>query len=268
MKRYYLPVSLGLLFAALLPAQPTAAPANGAPSFEVADIKPSDLSVTKTGKGRMLPGGRIEVPGYTVRDLVMFAYGVTDDMISGGPKWVNEDRFNIVAKAPADAPNSALRLMLQTLLAERFGLTTHREDKPMPAYVLTLAKNPPLQPAASAGVSQCHWTELEGGMRRRECQNLTMADFAKELPATGGIGIVLPVSDQTGLKGSYDFQFEVGTIRRKPGGDSPGAAMPDSLDTDGPNIFEALQKIGLHLESKKIPVTTIVIDKAERPAAN
>jgi uncharacterized protein (TIGR03435 family) len=155
--------------------------------------------------------------------------------------------------------------MMQTLLADRFGLATHREDKPMPAYVLTVAKNAtPLREGSGGGASQCHWTELEGDLRRRECQNLSMAEFAKELPATGGIGIVLPVSDQTGLKGSYDFQFDVGTIRRK---DAPDSA-PDPLDTDGPTIFAALQKIGLHLESKKIPVPTIVIDKAERPAEN
>lgn len=101
-------------------------------------------------------------------------------------------------------------------------------------------------------------------MRRRECQNLTMAEFAKELPKTGGIGIQLPVADQTGLKGSYDFQFEVGMSRRPT---DPNAA-PDPFDTEGPNIFAALQKIGLHLENKKIPMPAIVIDRAERPSSN
>ena len=236
------------------------------PAFEVADVKPSDPAVVKAGKGRMLPGGRIEVPGYTLRELILFTYGVTDDMVSGGPKWAGEDRFDIVAKAPAGAPDNALRLMMRTLLADKFALTIHQEDKPMPAYALTLAKNAsPLQPGSGAGTSQCHWTELEGGLRRRECSNITMEDFAKQLPATGGIGISLPVADQTGLKGGYDFQFEVGGIRRKPEGDSPGDALPDPLDTDGPNIFAALQKIGLHLESKRIPMPAIVIDRAERP---
>lgn len=93
-----------------------------------------------------------------------------------------------------------------------------------------------------------------------------MSDFAKELPATGGIGIFLPVSDQTGLKGSYDFQFDVGMIRRS-GADSPGAA-PDPLDTDGPNIFAALSKIGLKLESRKVPMPVIAIDSAAKPTGN
>ena len=100
-------------------------------------------------------------------------------------------------------------------------------------------------------------------MRRRECSNFTMSDFAKELPLTGGIGILLPVSDQTGLKGSYDFQFEVGTIRR-----SDSGGPPDPLDTDGPNIFAALSKIGLKLESRKVSMPVIVIDSAARPAGN
>jgi len=93
-----------------------------------------------------------------------------------------------------------------------------------------------------------------------------MDEFAKELPATGGIGIFLPVSDQTGLKGRYDFQFDVGTIRRKP--DAPEGSLPDPLDADGPNIFVALQKVGLRLDSKKIPVQVIVIDSAQKPSGN
>ena len=254
-------IALTLATAAVIPALLYA---QVPPAFEVADIKPSDPAVLKMGKGRMLPGGRIEVPGYTLRELIMFTYGVTDDMISGGPKWIGEDRFDIVAKAPAGAPDNTLRSMMKTLLADRFRLVTHREDKPMPAYVLTVEKSAePLAQSAGGGASQCHWTELEGGIRRRECHNLSMEEFAKELPATGGIGIFLPVADQTGLKGSYDFQFEVGTTRRS---DSPGP--PDPLDTDGPNIFTALRKLGLKLESRKVPMPAMVIDSAEKPARN
>ena len=267
-------LTFGLLAVGLLALAPVLLPAwqspasRQAPEFEVADVKPSDPSVMKMGKGNMRPGGQISVPGYTLRELVMFTYGVTDDMISGGPKWVGEERFDIVAKAPAGAPDNTLRLMMQTLLADRFRLGIHREEKPMAGYTLTIVKNGmPLRESSGDGSSQCHWTELDGGMRRRQCSNMTMSEFAKGLPATGGIGISLPVSDQTGLTGSYDLQFEVGTIRRTASGDSPGT-LPDPLDTDGPNIFAALQKIGLHLESKKIPVSVIVIDKAERPSAN
>ena len=253
-------IIFGLAFAALLPAWQ-----DRGPSFEVAEIKPSDPSVLKPGKGRLLPGGQIAVPGYTLRELIMFTYGVTDDVISGGPKWVAEERYDIVAKAPVGASDTALRSMMQALLKDRFKLATHQEDKPMSAYVLTAMKSAaPLRESSASGASQCGWTELGGGMRRRECRNLTMAEFAKELPKTGGIGIQLPVADQTGLKGSYDFQFEVGMSRRPTDPD----AAPDPFDTEGPNIFAALQKIGLHLESKKVPMPAIVIDRAERPSSN
>jgi uncharacterized protein (TIGR03435 family) len=253
-------IILGLAFAALLPAWQ-----DRGPSFEVAEIKPSDPSVLKPGKGRMLPGGQVAVPGYTLRELIMFTYGVTDEMISGGPKWVAEERYDIVAKAPAGAPDDALRAMMTALLRDRFKLATHREDKPMSAYVLTAMKSgAPLQESSASGASQCHWTDLGGGMRRRECQNLTMAEFAKDLPHTGCIGIQLPVSDQTGLTGRYDFQFEVGMARRP----ADASAPPDPFDTEGPNIFAALQKIGLHLENRKIPIPAMVIDSAERPSAN
>jgi uncharacterized protein (TIGR03435 family) len=236
-------------------------------SFEVADVKASDPSVMKEGKGRMLPGGRLEIPGFTLRSLILFTYGVTDDMISGGPKWIGEDRFDIVAKAPAGAPDTALRRMMETLLKDHFKLVTHQEDKPMPAYVMSVLRGATLlHESTASGASLCHWTDLEGGRRRRDCTNITMEEFAKELPATGGIGIALPVSDQTELKGRYDFQFEVGSMRRPPNADPN--AQPDPFDTDGPNIFAALQKIGLHLESKKVPMPVIVIDSAEKPWVN
>ncbi len=261
MKRYTILAALAII-PTFLPAQ-----APKTPAFEVADIKPSDPAVIKAGKGRMLPGGRIEVPGYTLRDLIMFSYGVTEDMILGGPKWIGEDRFDIIAKAPAGAPDADLRSMLKTLLSDRFRLTIHLEDKPMDAYALTMAKGAqPPQVSAGSAASQCRWTQLEGTMRRRECQNVTMAEFAKQLPATGGIGIALPVSDQTGLKGNYDLQFEVGGMRRRP--DAPEGSAQDPFDTEGPNIFAALQKIGLHLEGKKIPMPAMVVEGAQRPAAN
>jgi uncharacterized protein (TIGR03435 family) len=243
---------------AVIPALLSAQQVSGTPAFEVMNIKPSDPSVMKMGKGRMLPGGRIEVPGYTLRELIVFSYGVTDDMISGGPKWANEDRFDIIAKAPTDASDQALRLMMQSLLSERFRMAFHREDRPMSVFVLTVSKSVGALKPASGTQSQCMWTSAENGFRRRECHNITMDEFAKQLPHTGGIGIDLPVVDGTALKGNYDFQFEVGTI---PNGGS-------IVDSSGPTIFEALTKIGLKLESRKVPMPAIVIDQAEMPTGN
>jgi uncharacterized protein (TIGR03435 family) len=168
--------------------------------------------------------------------------------------------------------------MFQTLLAERFKLAIHREDKVMPAYVLTLGKRPPKYREGSGARQECNWSTLESGLRRRECHNLTMTELAKQLPGWGGIGIDLPVADQTGLQGAYDFQLDVhlpaefaksegrreGGQEGGRGGDAPAAPVVDS----GPTIFAALDQIGLKLERGKIPMPVIVIDHAEPPTEN
>ena len=136
------------------------------PAFEVAEIKPADPATPRPGKGRVLPGGRIEVPGMTVKDLMMMAYGVQENMIAGGPKWVGSQRFDIVAKAPTETPMPTLRLMMQTLLAERFRLAIHREDRAMPAYVLTVGKRAPMFREGSGGLGMCTWQNDGGGLRR------------------------------------------------------------------------------------------------------
>jgi uncharacterized protein (TIGR03435 family) len=263
---------VSLLAPVVLSAQQISAPAaSSMPKFEVADVKPSNPSVIKMGKGRVSPGGRIDVPGYTLKDLIVFTFGVTDNMIFSGPKWLGTDRFDIVAKAQTDAPIQTLRLMMQSLLADRFRLTIHYEDKAMPAYVLKVVRSQPSLQKSSGGQSQCEWHELADGIRRRECHNLTLAEFARQLPGTGGIGIDLPVVDQTGLEGGYDFQFEVGTFQQKTGGGTAGGAdtgpAPVAVDS-GPTIFAALMKIGLKLDNHKMPMPVIVIDQVERPTGN
>src|SRR5262249_10712995 len=101
------------------------------PAFEVADIKPSSTPNAERGKGRILPGGRIEVPNVTLKELIIFAYGVQENAITGLAKWMETDRFDVVAKAPADSSSPTLRPMLQSLLADRFKLTLHRQHTPI-----------------------------------------------------------------------------------------------------------------------------------------
>lgn len=237
------------------------------PTFEVADIKPSDPANLNTrGKGRILPGGRIELPGATLKELIIFAYGVQEDVISGGPAWITRDHYDIVAKAPANASPEVLRPMLQFLLAERFKLAIHREEKVHSAYVLTLGKRPPQYTQGDGGRQQCDWSVLESGLRRRDCHNLSMAELARQLPGWGGVGIDLPVIDQTGLKGVYDFHLDVGNPFPGGGGERGGPEHPTGAPSDsGPTIFAALDQIGLKLESRKMPIQAIVIDHAEQP---
>jgi uncharacterized protein (TIGR03435 family) len=251
-----------LLLAAPLLAQQTATP----PSFEVADIKPANPAA-HDGKGRQV-GNRIEVYGMTAKQFITAAYGVQENMITGAPKWTETDRYDLVAKAPDGTPPSMLRQMLQPLLADRMKLAMHREDKVMPAYVLTVGKRPLKIEQAPGGRQDCHWETIDGRLRRRICHNLSMDEFAQQLPGLGGAGIDLQVLDQTGLKGSYNVQFDMGIPgggeRREREGGSPAPVVADA----GPDIFQALDQIGLKLESRKMPLQVIVIDHIEPPSAN
>ena len=196
-----------------------------------------------------------------------------EDMIAGAPKWADTDRFDLVAKAAPDTPVATMRLMLQTLLADRFKLAFHNEEKVKSAYVLTVGKRGMKLQAGSGGPQDCSWSVADSGLRRRTCHNLTMAEFARQLPGWGGIGIDLPVIDQTGLKGAYDFQLDVGEAAFGGGeggrsGDGKMPAAPAPAADSGPTIFNALEQVGLKLENRKIPIAVIVVDRAERPAGN
>jgi uncharacterized protein (TIGR03435 family) len=240
---------------------------NKAPAFEVADIKPSDPARGGPGKERLLPGGRIELPGVTVMNLIMVSYGVQENMISGAPKWAATERFDIVAKAGENTPIPTLALMMQSLLAERFQLAIHREEKVMPAYVLTVGKRALKLREGNGGRQSCNWTTLDSGLARRTCQNLSMAELARQLPGWAGVGIELPVVDQTGLKSAYDFELEVGMRRREGGRGGDGEARGASavIADSGPTIFSALDQVGLKLESRKMPLAVVVVDRVERP---
>jgi uncharacterized protein (TIGR03435 family) len=194
-------------------------PANR-PAFEVADIKPADpAAAMKGGKPRLLPGGRAEIPGFTLKMLIAMSYGVQENTIVGAPKWAENTRFDIVAKAPPNSDFPTLRLMLQSLLEDRFKLKFHHEDKSMPVFVLTLGKRALKLQEASGGRQDCSWRSVEPGgdagardgvTRRRECVNMSMTELATQLPGWGGVGIDVPVVEQTGLTGKYDFQLVVG----------------------------------------------------------
>lgn len=233
-----------LLFPALLTAQT---------SFEAATIKPHDPKGT-LGKGRILPGGRLVAGGMTLEDLLMFGYGVLPNMIVGLPKWARESEYDVVATAGRDTPNGTLRVMLQTLVAERFNLASHQQDRAMPAFVIVVGKNGSKLQRASGSQQRCRWTDLPSGVSRRECVNMTMSELAKQLPGLGGIGVDLPVVDQTGLDGAWDFHLDVKLA-------PPNAAV--TTEPEGPTIFDAFQQNGLELQRRKIQLPVLVIDRVE-----
>src|ERR1700722_7322607 len=115
------------------------------PTFEYADVHASKPGATP--RGAPLPGGGFELHGFTMVDLIRFSYGVDDDMIVGGPSWLGPDRLDLTAKAQKGHTDDRSRVMLRDLLADRFKLTYHIENKPRQAFVMTVSKKSVLKPS-------------------------------------------------------------------------------------------------------------------------
>jgi uncharacterized protein (TIGR03435 family) len=264
----------------VLAQAPTATPA-----FEVASIKPA---APQTGRKVSLGGmrgdpGRVSFTNISLRQLLERAYRVRRQQVAG-PSWLDNDRFDIVAKLPEGAGNDQVPAMLQNLVIERFNLTLRIEKKEMPVYALVVAKNgPKLEKAADgdepAPDRRVGITITEGqlpGFARMEGHKTTLSNFANMLSNV----LDRPVVDQTELTGTYDFAFETdGSMFMKKGpmaGPGPeeksgarGESGPAPDSTPSGSLFSDIQKIGLKLEPGKAPLDFIIIEKGERvPTAN
>ncbi len=231
-----------LLFLSFIPAfsQSQTTP----PSFEVADVK-----VNKSGEARLavdfLPGGRLSMRNVPMKVMIMLAYHVRPDALTGGPGWLESDRFDIVAKALQTTSQDDLRRMLQTLLAERFKLVVHTEQKIMPAYALVLGKTgPKLQPSEAALLTEQRCGPGEGavGQKHVACQHITMAMLADQLQEIAPRDIDMPVVDQTGLTGAYNFNLDwTPAVRADAGASSDAPAVPA--------LFEAVEACSFGLQA-------------------
>jgi uncharacterized protein (TIGR03435 family) len=239
----------------VLIALPILAEAQDAPAFEVASVKLTQHGRDKDGWSRsslnITSPGRFVATNASMEECIRFAYDVKAYQIVG-PDWLNSDAasYDIIATASRETSSQQIRLMLQSLLAERFRLAVHRETRVLPVYELVVGKNGPrLTPAAPGGRSM---TNSKNGTV--SATNVSMAELAHQLSRTSAIG--RPVFDKTGIEGAFDFTYEY---------------TPDDNDSAGrPSIFTALQqKLGLKLEAAKGPVEVVVIDHAEKvPTAN
>lgn len=241
--------------------------------FEVAEVRPSKPDVKESFS---MKNGRLEVFGVTMKDLISLAYDLDDYMLPGGEPWLGSDRFDIIAKAAPNTTDATLEAMLRTLLAQRFHLATHSEQRPVQVYALTAPKaKGKLRETTGEEHSGCSRTPQDGAFTY-SCRNTTMAQFAGKLPDVPGARGYLdhPMVDLTGLKGSYDFDITWSPPARVygrggRGGDnaaqpSGGAAMA-SAPTGGLTIFEAIDKqLGLKLAIEKHPMPVIVIDHVDR----
>jgi uncharacterized protein (TIGR03435 family) len=236
-------------------------------SFEVASIKPTPPDWRGGRYATMQGGHQFVARSYTVKYMVAAAYSVTPRTISGGPPWIDSDPYDILAATPGEVRPSFedQMLMLRALLADRFQLAFNTEQKELSFYALTVAKNgvklkestapPDEQPMLISHVYPGDHIELPA-------HNTTMAQFASMLQRAI---LDRPVLDKTGLTGKYDFDLEWTPDESQFDGHLP----PIKPDNSGkPDLFAAMQQLGLRLESGKGPVPIIVIDHVERPSEN
>ncbi|MBS1856970.1 MAG: TIGR03435 family protein [Acidobacteria bacterium] len=231
-------------------------------AFEVASIKP--VPPPPPGKYFFripssatdgISGNRFTIRMVSLRDLIATAHNVQDFQISETPPWASgasPDRYNIEAKGEGDAPLTTphVRLMLQSLLADRFQLRLHHGTKELPVYNLVAGKNGSKLKEVSPGTKPP--TAAGGG-------TLTRATLSAIIQLIGA-GLDRPVVDKTGLPDAlYEFPWD-------------GSELIQEIRTAGkpaPSIFSMVQdQLGLKLEARTGPVVILVIDSAEKPSAN
>lgn len=220
------------------------------PVFDVASVKINRLG--EGGGQRTSRNGVVEFTNSTLEACIRWAYDIRDFQIVGAPSWLNGDRYDIHAKAAPSTSDQQLRVMLQALLAERFGLKVHRETKELPMYSLVVWKGGGKGGAklkkTTAGVST-----LSAGPDRITDRAVTMATLSSQLSTV----LERVVVDKTGLADRYDIKLEwVPELEASTG--------------DGPSVLSAIQEqLGLKLEAGKGQVEVIAIDHVERvPAEN
>jgi uncharacterized protein (TIGR03435 family) len=275
--------------------------AGGKLAFDVASVKQNKCGLPPecplTTNVSLVPGdfyspngGVLRLTNWNFMPFIVFAYklnanqykSLTDQL----PKWTKTERFDIEARAANSSPTKdQMRLMMQSLLADRFKLMVHTESRQLPVFALVLDKpgklgpqlrshsdDPPCAPSDSpeplakvgGGYPAMCGINLGGiasGRRNLTARDVPMELIGSWLGATGPLS--RPVFDQTGLRGTFDFKIE---WTPKFNGPPPPNFQPDP---SGPTFLEALKdQLGLKLESQTGPVDVLVIDHIEEPSPN
>jgi len=263
--------------------------AKSGPEFEVASVKPAQprppFAVASGLVHFRNDGAVFDVSNQSLASLISFAYGINYDRISG-PGWMSGQEFAIVAKLPAAATKQDVPAMLQKLLADRFKLSLHREQKVEPVYELVAdGKDLKLKPSAADLPEKLTGYSARPGQCL--CRACTLAYFADILSGTVKFGarmaameqpgelaehrIDRPVIDQTHLTGLYDIELNWVPPAGLPA-PIPGTAdgfPPRDPATKANSIFGALESVGLKLQSAKHTFDYVVADHVERvPSEN
>ena len=267
-----LTVGIALLAVPVLSAGQNGSQNGSDPAFEVVSVKPN-VSVNQTATIRLPPGGvnAINVPPYM---LIRYAFGLPDSRIVDVPDWAKRIRFDVLAKAPANAVDADMRPMVRTLLRDRFKLVTRQESRPMRVQVLTRDVDRPLgarltlsrgtcaqntagnRSGALSSDEKCGLSIAFGRVRGGE---VSLAELASGLGTLTGSVVV----DRTGLSGLYNFNLEytpdAATF-------DPATAKELNIDPDGPSLATALrEQLGLRWTNETAPVDVLVVVRIQQP---
>jgi len=289
---YCLPALLALACASF--AQP--------PAFEVASVKraePITPALVQSGRlhmGLFLDSLHVRISQLSLYELIAFAYQVKGRQISG-PDWMVTERYDIQARLPEGSRRGQVPAMMQTLLAERFGMRLHRENRDLNVYALVVANGGPrLKPSAPEETEpQTAQSPIQGGITvgaggsavatgpsgnskitpgqdgnlHVENKKMTLTAFADFI----GRYSELPILDFTGLQGAYEMEFDVSAEEVRNAARAHGVAIPPparaangeaASDPAGVSLASSLLKLVLNLESRKAPTEVLVIDKVEK----
>lgn len=251
------------------PPPPRKMPADADPTFEVAAIKLSQPGAQ--GQGLTIQGKRMVTRNTSLSFLITFAYGVHPKQLSGGPSWLDTEKFDITAEPDAEGQPSdkQIRSMIRKLLADRFQLKFHTEQKELAAYAVTLGKTGPKLTKSEGDPNGLPGLGFRG-LGALVVRNANIADFAGLMQT---VVLDRPVVDKTGLTDRYDFTLNWTPEPSQFGGRGAQTGQPPAPPADDaaapPDLFTAtVQQLGLKLESTKLPVDVLVIDKAEKPSEN
>ena len=246
---------LSLLFVGFLLAAAPVFTQSSPSRFEVSSVEVS-TRVLPGLRGGVLRGNRYELRNATMLDLIRTAYNVNADKVSGGPSWLEWNRYDVRALAPEGSQPAALREMLKALLADRFGLKL-REDQVtttgMALKVIGAGTPKQLRPSSAGSNCQGQGKPEPSGIPAQNltCTGTTMAAFADQLPRLAGAYFPggQQLVDETGLSGAFDFELKW-----------MARALLAQAGADAIPLDKGLAEIGLKLEPKEMKATAIVVD--------
>ncbi|HEY2017292.1 MAG TPA: TIGR03435 family protein [Bryobacteraceae bacterium] len=237
--------------------------APAATAFDVASVRVSQVGKAG-GEGSRRESIQFSPDSVTMRNVrfrtaVRWAYDVMDYQVTG-PDWITSERYDIAAKSASEVPQGQLRLMLQTLLAERFKLAIHRQTKELPAYVLLVAKGgPKFKESVTEGEPSVQPDQ------RRLSVTVQRTPISQLVEGLSNI-LRTPVVDETGLKGKYDVTIDaakyIPDIAAARGDGGGGVAAP--IDPVSIIMTGIQEELGLKLESRKVPLDLVIVDRAEK----